>query len=177
MILRRVASCCGSPGRKGVLLGGLDNVEPAVLARVEANTYKHEANTPESRAHSLFLRTLDVDEHAIKAEYALLQRARMVCDLTGFRGRVATGFGLDHDVEVDELLGERGHVVLKAEGVFARGVGREDIVALPLALAVKDDLLARIFHLEVDVKRATGLNLFGAPLAREELPVQQIRTA
>lgn len=144
---------------------------------MEATTYKHEANTPESRAHSLFLRTLDVDEHAIEAEYALLQRARMVCDLAGLRGRVATGFGLHHDVEVDELLGEGGHVVLKAEGVFARSVGREDIVALPLALAVKDDLLARIFHLEVDVKRATGLNLFGAPLAREELSGQQIRTA
>lgn len=164
-------------GRKNVLLGGFDNVEPAVLARVEATTRKHKADTPESRAHSLFLRTLDVDEHAIEAEYALLQRARVVRDLTGLRGRVATGFGLHHDVEVDELLGERGHVVLKAEGVFARSVGREDIVALPLALAVKDDLLARIFHLEVDVKRATGLNLSEAPLAARSVSVQQVRTA
>lgn len=144
---------------------------------MEATTCKPEAATPESRAHSLFLRTLDVDEHAIKAEYALLQRARMVCDLTGLRGRVTTGFGLHHDVEVDKLLGEGGHVVLKAEGVFARSVGREDIVALPLALAVKDDLLARIFHLEVDVKRAPGLNLLGAPLAAEEVSAQQVRTA
>ncbi len=144
---------------------------------MEATTGKHEADTPESRAHSLFLRTLDVDEHAIEAEYALLQRARVVCNLAGLRGRIATGFGFDHDVEIDELLGERGHVVLKAEGVFAGVVGREDIVALPLALAVEDDLLIRVFHLEVDVKRATGLNLSGAPLADRDVVMEQVRTA
>lgn len=76
----------------------------------------------------------------------------------GLAGGSRRGFALDHDVEVDELLGEGGHVVLEAEGVLPNGVGGEDIVALTLALAVKYILVVRVLDLEVNVEGAAGLN-------------------
>ena len=98
------------------------------------------------------MRPLDVDQHPIQPEYALLQRARLVRDLPGLGGRLATGLGLDHDVKVDELLGEGGHVILEAEGVFADGVGGKDVVALSFPLAVEQDLVSGIPDFKVDVK-------------------------
>ena len=87
----------------------------------------------------------------------------MFRELCGFCGGVAAGLALDHDVKVDELLGEGGHVVLEAEGIFANGVGGEDVVALALARAVEEDLLVRVFDFKVDVKGAAGLDLTCSP--------------
>jgi hypothetical protein len=40
------------------------------------------------------------------------------------------------DVKVDELLGEARELVRETKGVFANGVCGEDVVSLPLALAL-----------------------------------------
>lgn len=85
----------------------------------------------------------------------------MLRNLAGLSGGLAAGLALDHYVEVEELDGEGGHVVFEAEGVFADGVGGEDVVALALADTVKDDLFVGVLDVEVDVERATSLNLEG----------------
>jgi hypothetical protein len=108
---------------------------------------------------ALFLSPLNVHEHAVETEYALLQSARLLGDLTRLGRRLSARLGLDHDVEVDELLSERAHVVLKAERIFSDSIGGEHIVTLALALAVEENLLVRILDFEVNVKRAAGLNL------------------
>ena len=84
----------------------------------------------------LFLRSLNVKQHAIQLEYTFFQCTRLIGNLTRLRGRVSSRFALNHDVKVDEFLGEGGHVVLEAEGVFAGLVGGEDVVALVFPLAV-----------------------------------------
>ena len=65
---------------------------------------------------------------------------------------LASGLALDHDVKVDKFVGKRAHVVLKAKGVFPDCVGCEDIVALALTLAVKDELFIGVLYLKVDVE-------------------------
>jgi len=59
---------------------------------------------------------------------------------------------LNHDVKVDKLVGKRAHVIFEAEGVFADGIGGEDIVSLSLALAVEENLVIRVLYLIVDVE-------------------------
>ena len=124
---------------------------------------------------------LDVHEHPVQPVYALLQRTRLLRDLSGLRGGLAPGLGLDHDVEVEEFLGQSGHVVLEAERVFADGVRGEDVVALAFALAVEEDLLVGILDVKVDVERASGLNLFrisrGGETEHKTHCSQQSRTA
>ena len=65
---------------------------------------------------------------------------------------LTSGLALDQDIKVDELVGKRTHVVLEAEGVFPDCVGGEDIVALALTLAIKDDLFIGVLYLKVDVE-------------------------
>ena len=84
----------------------------------------------------------------------------MLRDLGRLRRRLAARLALDHDVEVDELVAQGGHVVLEAEGVLARGVRGEDVVALPLAFAVEQDLLVRVLDVKVNVEGAAGLDLW-----------------
>jgi hypothetical protein len=52
-------------------------------------------------SYVLLLRTLDVHEHTVESEDALFESTSVVRDLTWLRGCFATGFTLDHDVEVD----------------------------------------------------------------------------
>jgi hypothetical protein len=65
---------------------------------------------------------------------------------------LTSGLALDQDIKVDELVGKRAHVVLEAKGVFPDCVGGEDIVALALTLAIKDDLFIGVLYLKVDVE-------------------------
>ena len=109
--------------------------------------------------HSLFLRPLDIQQHPIQPKHTLLQRARLLAQLRLAGGRLAPGLALDHDVEVDELLGQRRHVVLEAERVLSDRVRGEHVVALPLARAVEQDPVVWIADLEVDVELAAGLDL------------------
>lgn len=111
------------------------------------------------RMYALFLRPLDVQQHAIQPEHALLQRVRLLRDLAWLRWWLSSRLALDHDVKVEELLGERGHVILEAEGVFADGVGGHDVVALSFADAIEENLVIGVFHFKVDVKGASRLNL------------------
>jgi hypothetical protein len=115
----------------------------------------HPCRTKNSR----LLHPLDVHHHPIQPEYALLQRARVLRNLAGLGGSLATRFALDHNVKVDELVREGGHVVLEAEGVLADGVRRQDVVALSLALAVQQHLLVRVLDVKVNVEAAAGLDL------------------
>lgn len=66
---------------------------------------------------------------------------------------------LDRDLKVDELLGERGHVVAEAEAILADLVGGEDKVALSLLDTIEDDLVVRSGHLVVNIERTSGLHL------------------
>lgn len=70
----------------------------------------------------LFLRPLNIQQHSVQPEHALLQRARLVRDLARFCWSLSSRFTLNHDIKVQQFLGEGGHVVLEAEGVFADGV-------------------------------------------------------
>jgi hypothetical protein len=45
------------------------------------------------------------------------------------------GLGFDHDVKVDEFLRKAREFVGETKGVLADGVGGEDVVSSPLALA------------------------------------------
>ena len=145
---------------ESVLCGRFDNVEAAVFACVEATACQRTVYTKAS-GDALFLCALYVQQHAVEPKDALLERARLLGDLGRARGRLATGLALDHDVEVDEFLGEGAHVVLEAEGVLSWCVSGEDIVALAFALAVEQDLVIGVADLEVDVEGATGLHLGG----------------
>ena len=107
------------------------------------------------RQHSLFLCPLNVDEHPTQPEYTLLQRARLVRDLSGLRRGLAAGLALDHDVEVDELLGQGGHVVLEAESIFADSVGSQDVVALTFTNAIEEDFVIGILYFKVDIEGAS----------------------
>lgn len=82
----------------------------------------------------------------------------MVRNLARLRRRLSPRLALDHDVEVDELLGERGNVVREAKGVLADGVRGEHEVALALARAGEDVLRGGVGDLVVDLEGATGLD-------------------
>ena len=63
------------------------------------------------------------------------------------------------DLEVHRLLRKGAHLVVEAEAVFARVVGREDEVTLALFGAVEDHLLVGARDGVVDVERAARLDL------------------
>lgn len=88
----------------------------------------------------------------------------MFADLTRLRRGFPSGFTLDHDVKVDELVGKGRHVVLKAKCIFPDGVRGEDIVALSLGNTVKEDLFVWIFDVEGDIEGASALHLDSRPL-------------
>jgi hypothetical protein len=65
---------------------------------------------------------------------------------------LASGLALDHNVKVDKLVGKRAHVILEAKGVFPDCIGGENIVALALTLAIKEELFIGVLDLKVDVE-------------------------
>ncbi len=66
----------------------------------------------------------------------------------------------DRNLKVHHLLGKRRHLVVEAERILARLVGREDKVALALLLAVHDLLVAGALDGVVHVKRTASLDLY-----------------
>ena len=85
----------------------------------------------------------------IQAEYALFQGGCFISDLTWFSGGFSSWFALDHDVEIDEFLGERRHVVFEAEGVFAYCICGEDIVTLTFIFTVEDVFVIWVLEFKV----------------------------
>jgi len=100
----------------------------------------------------LFLCALYAHELTVQSIYALLKRRSLFLNLSRLCWSIVSRLALDHDVNVDEFVGKRAHVVLEAEGVFPDGVGSEDIVSLALALSIEDDLIIRVLDLKVNVK-------------------------
>lgn len=82
----------------------------------------------------------------------------MVSNLAWLRARLPPGLRLNHNIEVDELVRERRHVVREAEGVFAGRVGSEDVVTLLLGVSIKYVFVIRVFDLKVDLERGAGLD-------------------
>ena len=103
----------------------------------------------------LFLRPLNVKQHAVQLEYTFFQCTRLIGNLTRLRRRVSSRFALNHDVKVDEFLGEGGHVVLEAESIFANSVGSEDVVALTFTNAIEKDFVIGILYFKVDIEGAS----------------------
>lgn len=104
------------------------------------------------------MRAFDAHQLSVQPEDALFQRARVIRNLARFRGRFAARLALHHDIEVDELLVQPARIVREAEGILARLVRGEHVVALALLLAVQDLLVARVGDGEVDVKRPARLD-------------------
>ena len=102
--------------------------------------------------HILLLRPLDIEEHSVQPEHTLLQRGRLLRDLTRLRRWLSSRLALHHNVKVQELLGQSGHVVFKTEAVFSNGVGCEDVVALSFPYAVEEDFVIGVFHLKVYIE-------------------------
>ena len=103
----------------------------------------------------LFLRSLNVKQHAVQLEYTFFQCTCLIGNLTRLRGWVSSRFALNHDIKVDEFLGEGGHVVLEAESIFANGVGSQDIVALTFTNAIEEDFVIGILYFKVDIEGAS----------------------
>ena len=70
-----------------------------------------------------------------------------LCDVGG------KGSMTDRNLEVDEFLGERAHLVVEAELVLARHSRGEDKVSLPLLLSLQNYLAEWPSHLIVDIER------------------------
>ena len=63
------------------------------------------------------------------------------------------------NLEVDHLLGKRGHLIVEAECIFADALRGEDEISLAFLCSVEDDLAARCGHGVVDIERSAGLDL------------------
>ena len=78
--------------------------------------------------------------------------------MTWFSGGFSSWFALDHDVEIDEFLGEGRHVVFEAEGVFAYCVCGKDIVTLTFVFTVEDVFVIWVFEFKVYFERTARLD-------------------
>jgi len=99
-----------------------------------------------------FLHSLDIHQHPIQPKNALLQSTRMLGNLASLGGSVPPGLAFDCDIKVDELLGQGGHVVLEADGVFANCVGCEDVVALTFFFAGEEGFVVWVSDVVVYVE-------------------------
>jgi hypothetical protein len=141
-------------------LNGLDDGEATVLSCMEAGRGRlARYDRTEGHNNALFLRPLDVHEHAVEPEDALFQSTGLVRNLTWPGWSFPAWFALHHDVKVDELVRERGHVVFETESVFADGVRSQNVVALALALTIQHNLVVRITDFKVDVEGPSRLYL------------------
>lgn len=104
------------------------------------------------------MRAFDAHQLSVQPEDALFQRARVIRNLARFRGRFAARLALHHNIEVDELLVQPARIVREAEGILARLVRGEHVVALALFLAIQDLLVTWVGDGEVDVERPARLN-------------------
>jgi hypothetical protein len=101
----------------------------------------------------------DGGELARHLEDSLLQDRGLFWGGSLLRGQLGAGLVLDGNLKVDILLGKGAHLVVKAERVVTNHVGREDKVALPLLLAVHDDLAIGTLNNVVDIERTSRLDL------------------
>jgi len=100
----------------------------------------------------------DVHQQTAQPVYAFLERRGLFRYLSWFGWRFTSRLVLDHDVEVNKLVSERAHVIFEAKGIFANGVGGEDIVPLSLALPVEENLVIGVLYFIVDIEGTTALD-------------------
>ena len=86
----------------------------------------------------LSLGALDLHEHAVEPVNAFLDGTCVILDLARLGCNLSPWFALDHDVKVEQLVRQRGHVVFEAEGIFSDSVRRKDIVPGTLALSIEE---------------------------------------
>lgn len=63
------------------------------------------------------------------------------------------------DFEIHHLLGKSAHIIVKAEPIFTRLLGREHKIPLSFLLGVHDDLVPGAHNIVVDIKGTTRLDL------------------
>lgn len=105
------------------------------------------------------LGALDFLEHAGESVNALLYGARVIRNLARLCCNFSPWFALDHDVKVEQLVRQRGHVIFKTERKFSNSVRRQDIVPRTFALPIKKQLFVGVFNVKVNVERASCLDL------------------
>lgn len=76
--------------------------------------------------------------------------------LAGFGASRGSTYG---NLEINQFLRKRRHLVVEAEAVFTDGLRGEDEIALALLCVLHDDLLARSDDGVIDIERAAGLDL------------------
>ena len=74
---------------------------------------------------------------------------------------------LELDLKIDKFFGKGRHVVRETKRVLAHFVGRKDEVALTLFLQVEKLALAGALDLDINVKRASRLDLFFFPAGKD----------
>ena len=110
------------------------------------------------RIYALLLRPHNLHQQSIQPINALLQRTRLLANLSRLRTRLPPRLALHHDIKINQLLRQRAHIVLEAKRVFARLVGGEDVVALVLPLSVEEDFIGGRGHGKVNVECTAGLD-------------------
>lgn len=71
------------------------------------------------------------------------------------------GGGRYSNLEIDQLLRKRAHLIIEAKPILPGLRGREDKIPLPLFLVVHDDFLVRAHDAVIDVEGAARLDLWG----------------
>lgn len=109
--------------------------------------------------HILSLSPFNRTELMSQAVDAFLQITSFVRYLALPSWCFSSRFALNHNVKVDELMGDGRHIVFETEGVFANVVGREDVIPLVFPLPFKHDAAIRVRYTEINVEGSTRLDL------------------
>ena len=83
---------------------------------------------------------------------ALLQTTRLFRQRGRFRRCDRSRLTLDHDIEIDQFLRERRHVVGETERVFSSVVSGKDVISLSFSFSVDNDRVGWICHDPINVE-------------------------
>jgi len=131
------------------------------------NHYQHPpCATKHVFENSLFLIPLDPSQHILQFINTLLQRRRLITNLTRFRRRLSSWLTLHHNIEINQLICQRRHVILKAECIFSDGVACENVIALFFPLALEEEFTVGCGYFIIYIEGASRLDLreFGGRL-------------
>ena len=101
---------------------------------------------------TLFLCALDVHQVTAQPIYAFFEGGGLLRYLSWSGWCFTSRLTLNHNVEVNKLVGERAHIIFHAKCVFADCICSEDIVSLPLALTVEKNFVIRVLYFKINVE-------------------------